>query len=71
MIYVVLKPRTEGEGKLACIVKAKDVMQAKKITGLTAETEQEPDFTGEWAGFTDKEIETMLAAKEGYIAKDL
>lgn len=71
MIYVVLKPRIEGGGKMACIVRAKDVMQAKKIAGVETGSEDKPDFSGEWSGFTEQEVQTILSAKEGYIAKDL
>lgn len=71
MIYVVIKPRKDGEGKMACIVKAKEFRDAKIIAGVTESTDADVNFSGEWAGFTEREIETILAAKEGYIAKDL
>lgn len=72
MIYVVTKPRKDGKGKLCCIVQASDVQQAKETVGVpTNVPEGEADYTGEWAGFTDAEVMTMITVKEGYIAKDL
>lgn len=63
MFYVVVKDKGSDNAKV-CFCSASDIAEAKRMTGLS-------ESSDDWITLTEDQVRTVLATKEGYIAKDL
>lgn len=61
MIWIVIKPKSEGKSKLGCIVNAPTKKEACRMVGIS------PD-NAENAMFTEAEISAIAVTKEGYVS---
>lgn len=63
MLYVIVRNRGTDDADV-CVCKANSNEQAKKMVGV------EESHT-DWCSLTDEQAQTIVSAKEGYLARSL